>query len=94
MEELLLGLLYTIAEGLLEAFLEIAGEVVLALISRAIGEAFVGSREVNPILAALGYLFLGGASGLLSLFLFPHRLVPQSRIHGVSLVVSPWLPVS
>jgi hypothetical protein len=37
MEELLLSLLYVIAEALLEALLEIVGEAVFALISRATG---------------------------------------------------------
>ena len=54
-------------------------------------EVFVVSREINPVLAALGYVMLGMARGGVSVFLFPHPLIHPSRIHGISLLVSPVL---
>jgi hypothetical protein len=88
MDEFLLGLLYVIAESLLEAFRNRGRGGHLSL-SRAIGEAVVNLRPFGPILSTLGYVFLGLISGIVSVFLFPHPLVPRSRFHGVSLVVSP-----
>lgn len=89
MGDILLDLLFIVAETILEAFLEIVGEAVIALISRSIGEVFVDSRGIHPILATIGYVFLGLVSGILSVFFFPHPLVHQSRIHGISVVISP-----
>jgi hypothetical protein len=43
------------------------------------------------VLAALGYVMLGMATGGVSVFLFPHPLIHPSRIHGISLLVSPVL---
>jgi len=54
MDEFLLGLLYVIAESLFEAFLEIVGEAVISLVSRAIGEAVANLRPFGPILSTLG----------------------------------------
>jgi len=41
--------------------------------------------------AGLGYMFLGGVTGCLSLLLFPHPLFHPSRIPGLSVIVSPVL---
>ncbi len=45
----------------------------------------------NPLLACVGYAFLGAVVGVVSLFLFPHPLVHRSRIPGVSLIAGPML---
>jgi hypothetical protein len=45
----------------------------------------------NPLMACLGYLFLGGVAGGLSLFFFPLPLVHRSRVPGLSVVISPVL---
>jgi hypothetical protein len=85
MDELVLGILSVIAETLLE----ILGEAVIALFARAVGEVFAKSRAVNPFLAALGYFLLGSLTGVVSVFLIPHPLVHRSKVHGLSMLVSP-----
>ena len=55
MEELLLSLLYVIAEALLEALLEIVGEAVFALISRATGNLFPALLKSNRFLTTIGF---------------------------------------
>jgi hypothetical protein len=87
--EFFLNLLFILAESVLEFLLELAGEAIFSLILRAIGEVFVDSGVVNPMLASFGYLLLGAVTGGASILLFPHPLIHPSRIHGISLLVSP-----
>lgn len=86
MEDLLLALL----ELFVEVVLEIAGGAVLDLIARGVGRLLVGLFELrSPAVAWSAYLVLGALTGWLSVFTFPHPIVRPSRVHGISLVVSP-----
>jgi hypothetical protein len=87
--DFLFDLLLAVAEIFLEALFELAGEAVLDLALRALGEAFESADRANPVLASLGYAILGFLAGGVSLFVFPHPLVRPSRVHGISLLVSP-----
>ena len=85
MEDLLLELLAFVVEAVFEY-------LVMALVDsllRVFKEVFEPSetRSRGPALA--GYALIGLALGCLSLLLFPHPLVHPSRIHGISLLVSP-----
>lgn len=91
MLELLFGVLEVFLEVFLEAAFEFAAESLGALILRGLATIFDTSEFRNPFVACIGYVFLGGVAGGLSLFLFPHPLVHHSRIPGVSVVVSPIL---
>jgi hypothetical protein len=91
MLELLFGLLERLLEIFFEAAFEFAAEFLGALILRAVAEVFNTAEFKNPLMASIGYLFLGGAVGALSLFLFPHPLVHPSRVPGISVVISPLL---
>jgi len=83
--EILLGLL----EMLLEAGLELAGEAVLDLADRAVMEVFNVSESRRPVLAGTGYLLLGFLTGGISVLIVPHPLVHRSRVHGISVLISP-----
>jgi hypothetical protein len=87
--DLLFDLLLAVAEIFLEALFELAGEAVLDLALRALGEVFESADRANPVLASLGYAILGFLAGGVSLFVFPHPLIRPSRVHGISLLVSP-----
>jgi hypothetical protein len=89
MDEFFFNLLLMLAEVIAEFLLELTGEAIFSLALRAIGEVFVDSQVVRPVLATIGYLLLGAMTGGSSVLLFPHPLVPPSRIHGISLLVSP-----
>jgi hypothetical protein len=91
MEELLLALLYGIAETLLECLGELALGAIADLFVRSIRNLVAESKAINPSLAALGYFLLGAGSGALSVLILPHPLLHPSPVHGVSLVVSPLL---
>jgi hypothetical protein len=89
MGELLFELLLAIAQLLLDVLLELVGTALLDVASRAVASVFEDSEISNPSLAFFGYALLGALTGALSLLIFPHHLLRPSRIHGISLVISP-----
>lgn len=89
MDEILSALLSGLIELFLEVFFELVGAALLDLASRALAKLFEDSDISNPVLASAGYGLLGVLTGGLSLLLFPHPLVHPSRIHGISLLISP-----
>jgi hypothetical protein len=89
MEELLLALLTGAAELLVEVLVEVAGEAITASIYRFFRKAFDESMAFGPVLAVAGFFVLGVVFGGLSLLLVPHPLVHPSKIHGISLAISP-----
>jgi hypothetical protein len=91
MLELLVAFLEIFLEIFFEAAFEFAAESIGALIWRGFAAVFDTSEFKNPLLAALGYVFLGGVAGGVSLLFFPHPLVHRSRVPGLSVFVSPVL---
>jgi len=91
MLELLFAFLEMFLEILSEAAFEFAAEFLGALVLRGLAEVFDTSDLKNPLLASIGYVFLGGVAGGLSLLFFPHPLVHPSRVPGLSVVISPVL---
>jgi|SRR5215467_2488063 len=91
MLDLLFGLLEMLAEIFFEAAFEFAVESLGSLILRAVEAVFDTSEFKNPLQACIGYAFLGGVAGGLSLLFVPHPLFHPSRIPGLSVVISPVL---
>jgi hypothetical protein len=91
----MLELLFAFVEMFLEIFFEaafvFAAEFIGAIIWRGVAAVFDTSEFKNPLVACIGYMFLGGVAGGLSLLLFPHPLVHPSRVPGLSVVISPVL---
>jgi hypothetical protein len=87
MLELLFAFLEVFLEILFETAFEFAAESLGALVLRGVAEVFDTSEFKNPLLASVGYVFLGGVAGRLSLLFFPHPLVHRSRVPGLSVVV-------
>jgi hypothetical protein len=88
MLELILEIL---VEIFFEAIFDFAVEFLGSLVLRGIAEVFDSSELRKPLLASIGYAFLGAVVGVFSLFPFPHPLVHRSRIPGVSLIAGPVL---
>jgi hypothetical protein len=82
--EVLVGLFF-------EAVFEFALEFLTLLLLRGIAAVFDTSEFKNPLLACIGYVFLGAVVGGISLLFFPHPLVHPSRVPGVSVITSPVL---
>jgi hypothetical protein len=91
MLDLLTAILEIFLEIIVEAAFQFAAELLGALIWRGLAAMFDTSEFKNPLIACVGYLFLGVVSGGLSLLFFPHHLFHPSRIPGVSVVISPVL---
>jgi hypothetical protein len=89
MDDLLVSLIYVIAEALREALLEIIGEAVIAWISRAVGNLFAPLLKSNPFISTVCFALLGVGAGISSIAVFPRRLVVPPRFHGISLLLSP-----
>lgn len=89
MEEFFLILFSGLLDILVEVFLQLVAESVVALIDRWFRNLFTESNVRSPIAAATGYFFLGLVFGVLSIFVVPHPLVRPSKIHGISLLISP-----
>jgi len=91
MLDLLAAILEIFLEVFAEALFQFAAEFVGALILRGLAEVFDTSEFKSPWLACIGYVFLGGVTGCLSLLVFPHPLFHPSRIPGLSVILSPVL---
>ncbi len=81
-------ILAEIVLALLQLFLEIFAEALLELGLSGLKEA-LGRANRNPLLAALGYLVVGGMVGGISIWLWPERLLRGGPVPGLSLLVSP-----
>jgi hypothetical protein len=89
MDDLLAALLEIILEVLAEAFLQLAGELLISLLvraSRGLSSAFL---QLSPRFTAVYLALFGAATGALSVLIFPHPLFHHSHVNGVSLVISP-----
>ena len=89
MEDFLAALLGGAIELFAEVIFQVFLEFLVALVERSSRKASSEYRLVHPMLSGLGYLILGAVVGAASVVLVPHRLVPPSKFHGISLVISP-----
>lgn len=81
-----------------EALQQVVGELLGGVLDYMVGElgakALSGLikfwREGGPAVSAIGLAFAGAAAGLLSTFLFPHRLIATCVVPpGLSLLLAP-----
>jgi hypothetical protein len=91
MEEVLAQLLLALLEIFFEVFLELAGETLLDLITRAASDVLRPTRPRRPIATIFACVFLGALAGTATLTIFPHPLFHPSKVRGISLVISPIL---
>jgi hypothetical protein len=91
MEELFGAILAGIAELIAEILLEAVFAELAGVLSRAFRLFNVKVRRADPVVATVTFGLVGVSSGFLSVFLFPHHLVHPTRLHGISLLISPIL---
>jgi hypothetical protein len=80
-----------ILELLFEALFEIGISAIVAGVYRSFRQFRITSRRGNPVAAAVLLVIVGLGLGFLSLLIFPHALVHPSRLHWISLLISPLL---
>ena len=78
-----------IFELLIEALFEIGISVIVAGVYHLFRRFWITARRGNAFIAALVLILIGGALGFLSALIFPHPVVPASKLHGISPLVSP-----
>ncbi len=80
-------------EDLIGFLFEILGEFILELLvsffSRAMGVLLDTEEPAGPSLLAIGLGFFGVIAGALSFVVFPHPIIAPSKLHGISLILSP-----
>lgn len=76
---------------LLEMVVEIVLQALIELGFVSMAQPFKPAREVNPILAGIGLLFLGGFAALLFSLVLHDRLLPELAFPGLSLLLAPIL---
>jgi hypothetical protein len=74
-----------------EFVLQLFGEVLVELGLHSLAKPFKEREARSPFLALIGYVILGSAVGGLSLVIFPQSFVRSSRLHGISLLITPLL---
>jgi hypothetical protein len=89
MEDLLAAILGAIFECLSEFLFELILSLLADALSRLVRRFFVSTRRVGMALTTVIFAFAGVAAGFVSVWIFPHPLVHPSRIHGMSLILSP-----
>src|SRR5205823_184259 len=78
-------------EFFLEFILQIVIEVLFELGIHKLSLAPWAHRTINATLAVLMYFGLGVIVGSFSILIFPHSFIRSSRLHGISLIVTPTL---
>lgn len=78
-------------ELIFEGVFYLLGELIVEVGFRSLGETIASRHERNPILAGIGYAFLGTIVGGVSLLIFPEPFVRSERFHGINLLISPVL---
>lgn len=80
---------------MIEAILEIIGELILQLFGQILLELGVKTitspfdENASPWLAAMGYLLFGAAVGGLSLLALPHHMISTQGLQTLNLVIAP-----
>jgi len=89
MDDLLMELLAALLELFGDVFLQLLAEGLVDVASRGLSEVVETERAKDVVVSTLSYAAAGALVGTISLAIFPHPLVHPSRIHGISLLISP-----
>jgi hypothetical protein len=80
-----------IFELFLEFIVQIIGEVFLEVAFHNLSGAPWARKALSATLAVIMYFGLGVITGWFSILIFPHSFIRSSRLHGISLIVTPLL---
>jgi uncharacterized membrane protein (DUF485 family) len=84
-------LLEIILEFFIEFVLQIAAEILIELPFQRLARTRLAGKTLNTLLAFLLYFGLGVIIGWLSTLIFPNSFIRVSRLHGISLLITPVL---
>src|SRR6267143_4967544 len=86
--ELLLNIIF---EFFIEFILQLVGEVFVEVALQRFSGAAWAHKNFDATRAVLMYFGLGVITGWLSIMIFPHSFIRSSRLHGISLLITPLL---
>jgi len=75
--------------ALWEAFLQIAGQVLIEVGLGTIGHSFQQRSRAHPVIAGIGVVLLGALVGAAASVVWPSRVFDGAPVRGASLVLSP-----
>src|SRR6266446_3418619 len=84
-------LLNIIFEFFIEFILQIVGEGFVEVALQRFSGASWAHKNFAATRAVLMYFGLGVITGGLSILIFPHSFIRSSRLHGISLLITPLL---
>ena len=84
-------LLQIIVEFFLEFIVQMIGEVFFEVAFHRLAGAPWARKARSATLAVIVYFGLGVITGWFSILIFPHSFIRSSRLHGISLIVTPLL---
>lgn len=84
-------LLQIIFEFFLEFIVQIIAELFLEAAFQKFFAALWVRKALNATLAVIMYFGLGVITGWFSILIFPHSFIRGSRLHGISLIITPLL---
>jgi hypothetical protein len=84
-------LVQIIFEFFLEFIVQIIGEIFLEAAFQKFAAAPWARKAVDAALAVILYFGLGMITGSISILIFPHSFIRSSRLHGISLILTPLL---
>ena len=91
MEDLIGALLGGLVELFVEFLLEFGVELLFQAAANKVRGKVQTDGALQPILNGILLMLAGALAGFFSFILFPHPLVPPSKLHGVSILLSPTL---
>ena len=84
-------ILQIILEFFLEFVVQIIGEIFFEVAFQKSSGGPWARKALSATLAVLMYFGLGLIIGWLSILIFPHSFIRSSRLHGISLIITPLL---
>lgn len=76
---------------LLEIILQVIGETLVETVFQKLWSALWMRKALGTALALMLYLGLGVITGWLSTLIFPQSFIRSSKLHGISLLITPLL---
>jgi hypothetical protein len=80
-----------IFQFIFEIILQIIGEVLVETVFQRFWSIPWARKTIGVVLSLMLYLGLGVLTGWFSTLIFPHSFIRSSRLHGISLLITPTL---
>lgn len=87
--EIIIQIVWWIAQFLGELLLQVFGELIAELIGRSVREPFRRPKPIQTWMAAIGYGIFGAIAGIISLWVLPSLFISAEWLRIVNLIATP-----